>query len=117
MLTVRSRENLASFAAANGLHVGDALNVILEVIVPKMQPDRVRDVLADSNLQWLRLEVSERVTVELQAGEEGAFRARVARYRRNTGRVVVVNKIGPTTVEVSRHADLPAPASLDPSED
>lgn len=103
MLTKKSRDALSAFAAQNGLSAVDALNVILEVIVPLMQPDRVSAVLDQSDLRWLRLDVGEAVVVDVGAGGEAAFRARIARHRRNAGRVISVRKVGPTEVEVRRH--------------
>lgn len=109
MLTVAARERLAEFAREYDLHPGDALNVLLEVVVPELDPDTIAGILDDdARVQWMRMGIGEHVEVEVPLGDEAAFRARVARFRRNTGRTITVEKVAPTFFRLTRHLELPA---------
>lgn len=108
MLTVAARARLDQFAKEHDLHSGDALNVLLEVVVPELDPDTVSGWIATGSTAWMRLEIGEHCEVDVPLGEEPAFRARIARYRKNTGRTITVQKIKPEWFVLTRHVELPS---------
>ncbi len=102
MLTMKAREVVDEIAEQAGMAPGDALNALLESIVPGVPREQILAKLIETTPAWMTLEPGQSVAVELGLGEEAAFRAKLLRYKKQSWQVLSTRKTGRGTILVTR---------------